>query len=262
MPQVATDDGVRLWYQLEGSAGAPAIVLSNSLGVTLGMWDAQMPALLQHFQVLRYDTRGHGQSEVAAAAYRVDRLGRDVIALLDACGIARAHFCGLSMGGMTGIWLAREAADRIDRVALCNTSARIGPPEVWDNRIAAVRAGGMEPIVQGVIERWFTPGFRNRAPTEVQRIAAMLRAMPPEGYAAACEAIREMDQREQLATIRARTLVIAGTFDQATPPAGGRHIVDNVAGARYVELAAAHLSNVEAADVFTGALIDFLTVTG
>jgi 3-oxoadipate enol-lactonase len=262
MPHVTTDDGVKLWYQLEGSAGAPTIVLSNSLGTTLAMWDAQMPALLAHFQVLRTDTRGHGQSGVPVAPYRVDRLGRDVVALLDACGIARAHFCGLSMGGMTGLWLAREAPDRVDRVALCNTAARIGPPEVWDNRIAAVRAGGMEPIVPGVIERWFTPGFLDRAPAEVQRIASMLRATPREGYAAACEAIREMDQRAQLATIRARTLVIAGTFDQATPPAGGRQIADGIAGARYVELAAAHLSNIEAEAAFTSALVDFLTVTG
>jgi len=262
MPFATTDDGTKLWYQLEGSAGAPTIVLSNSLGTTAAMWDAQMPALLKHFQVLRTDTRGHGQSGVPSAPYRVERLGRDVVALLDACGIARAHFCGLSMGGMTGIWLAREAGDRVDRVALCNTAARIGPPEVWDNRITAVRAGGMEPIVQGVIERWFTPGFRDRAPAEVERIAAMLRATPREGYAAACEAIREMDQREQLATIRARVLVIAGTFDQATPPAGGRQIVDGIPGARYVELTAAHLSNIEAAGGFTSALVDFLTVTG
>jgi 3-oxoadipate enol-lactonase len=262
MPHVATDDGVKLWYQLEGSAGAPTIVLSNSLGTSLEMWDAQMPALLQRFQVLRYDTRGHGRSDVPPAPYRVDRLGRDVVALLDACGLARAHFCGLSMGGMIGMWLAREAPDRVERVALCNTSARIGPPEVWDKRIEAVRAGGMTVIVGGVIERWFTPAFRERAPAEVERIAAMLRGMPPDGYIAACTAIREMDQRAQLGSIGVRTLVIAGAVDQATPAADGKWAAEQIPGARYVELAAAHLSNIEAADAFTAALVDFLTVTG
>jgi 3-oxoadipate enol-lactonase len=262
MPFVTTDDGVKLWYQLEGSAGAPTLVLSNSLGTALAMWDAQMPALLQRFQVLRTDTRGHGRSDVPAAPYRVDRLGRDVVALLDAVGLQRVHFCGLSMGGMTGMWLAREAADRVERVVLCNTSARIGPPEVWDKRIATVRAEGMGAIVGGVIERWFTPAFRDAAPGEVERIAAMLRATPAAGYTAACEAIREMDQRAQLAAIRGRVLVIAGAADQATPAADGKWAAEQIPGARYVELPAAHLSNIEAADAFTAALVDFLTVTG
>ncbi len=261
MAIVTTDDGVKLWYQIEGSAGAPPIVLSNSLGTDLAMWDAQMPTLLQQFQVLRYDARGHGRSGVPPQPYLVDRLGRDVIALLDACGISKAHFCGLSMGGMTGMWLGREAATRIDRLALCNTAARIGPPDVWDKRIAAVTAGGMTSITPGVIERWFTPAFRARDPQAVQRIVAMLHGTPAEGYMAACRAIRDMDQREQLAPIKARTLVIAGTSDQATTAADGRLLAERIAGARYVELAAAHLSNIEAADAFTDTLLTFLNAT-
>jgi 3-oxoadipate enol-lactonase len=261
MSFVTTDDGVRLWYQIEGSAAAPVIVLSNSLGTDLAMWDAQLPALTAQFQVLRYDARGHGQSSVPPQPYLVDRLGRDVLALLDACGIARAHFCGLSMGGMTGMWLAREAPERIDRLALCNTAARIGPPEVWDKRVETVRAAGMAAIVPGVIERWFTAPFRLRDPEAVARIVAMLRATPPEGYVAACLAIRDMDQRDQLATIRARTLVIAGAADQATPAADGRLVAERIPGARFVELAAAHLSNIEAADDFTAALLGFLNST-
>jgi 3-oxoadipate enol-lactonase len=237
-------------------------VLSNSLGTDLAMWDAQMPALLQLFQVLRYDTRGHGRSSVPGAAYAVDRLGRDVLALLDACGLARAHFCGLSMGGMTGMWLGCHAAARVERLALCNTAARIGPPEVWDKRIEAVRGGGMAAITSAVIERWFTPAFRAREPDAVARIVAMLHATPPDGYVAACGAIRDMDQRDRIAAIRARTLVIAGASDQATPAADGRVVAEKIPGARYVELAAAHLSNIEAADDFTAALVDFLTVTG
>ncbi len=261
MAFVTTDDGVRLWYQIEGSAGAVPIVLSNSLGTDLTMWDAQMPALKQQFQVLRYDTRGHGQSSVPTAPYQVDRLGRDVVALLDACGIGRAHFCGLSMGGMTGMWLGRAAPERVDRLVLCNTAARIGPPEVWDKRVEAVRAGGMTAITPGVIERWFTPDFRAREPKAVERIVAMLHATPPEGYSAACRAIRDMDQRADIASIKARTLVIAGASDQATPAADGRAAAAAIPGARYVELAAAHLSNIEAADAFTEALVTFLTAT-
>jgi 3-oxoadipate enol-lactonase len=257
MSFVTTDDGVRLWYQIEGSAAAPTIVLSNSLGTDLAMWDAQMPALIGYFQVLRYDTRGHGRSSVPQP-YLVDRLGRDVLALLDACGLARAHFCGLSMGGMTGMWLAREAPERVERLVLCNTAARIGPPEIWDKRVETVRAGGMATIVPGVIERWFTAPFQARDPGAVARIADMLRATAPEGYVAACLAIRDMDQREQLATIRARTLVIAGAADQATPAADGRLVAERIAGARFVELAAAHLSNIEAAPDFTAALLGFL----
>jgi len=262
MSFVTTDDGVRLWYQIDGSAAAPTIVLANSLGTDLTMWDAQLPALVGQFQVLRYDTRGHGRSDVPPQPYLVDRLGSDVLALLDACGIARAHFCGLSMGGMTGMWLGREAPARIDRLALCNTAARIGPPEIWDKRVETVRAGGMAAIVPGVIERWFTAPFRLRDPEAVARIVAMLRATPPEGYVAACLAIRDMDQRDQLATISARTLVIAGASDQATPAADGRLVAERIAGARFVELAAAHLSNIEAADDFTAALLGFLNSTG
>jgi 3-oxoadipate enol-lactonase len=261
MAHVTTDDGIRLWYQIDGSAGAPPIVLSNSLGTTVAMWDAQMPALLAHFQVIRYDSRGHGQSDVPTAPYDVARLGRDVVALLDACGLARAHFCGLSMGGMTGMWLGRAAAARIDRLALCNTAARIGPPDVWDKRIAAVASGGMDAIVPGVIERWFTKAFTAREPAEVARIAAMLRATAPAGYTAACLAIRDMDQRDQVAAITAPTLVIAGASDQATPAADGKLVAERVPGARFVELAAAHLSNIEAAGAFTDALVGFLTAT-
>ncbi len=258
MPFITTDDGIRLWHQIEGPEKAPVLVMSNSLGTNLAMWDPQMPALRQRFRVLRYDTRGHGQSSVPTAPYKVDRLGRDVLALLDGLKIERAHFCGLSMGGFTGMWLGREAPKRIDRLVLCNTSARIGPPELWTKRIETVRASGMNAIMQGVIERWFTPAFRDRAPQDVERIAAMARATPPEGYATACEAIRDMDQREQISAIRAPTLVIAGASDQATPAVDGRFLAEHIQGARYVELPAAHISNVEAAEAFTAALLDFL----
>ena len=157
----------KLHYQLDGADDAPLLVLSNSLGTTLDMWLPQMPALLEHFRVLRYDTRGHGQSEVTPGPYTIAQLGNDVLALLDHVQAPRAHFCGLSMGGMTGIWLGIHAPDRIDRLVLCNTSAAIGVPEVWNARIAQVRQGGMPVIIDTVLERWFTNDFLAHAPAQV-----------------------------------------------------------------------------------------------
>lgn len=259
MPYLSADDGVRLWYQLDGREEAPLLVLSNSLGTALELWDPQMAQLERYFRVLRYDMRGHGKSDPPAVPYTMDRLGRDVLALLDALAVPRACFVGISMGGMIGLWLGLHAADRFERLALCNTAARIGPPDMWNKRIETVTANGMDAIVPAVIGRWFTLPFCEREPATVDRIAAMLRATPAAGYAAACAAIRDMDQRHGLAAIKARTLVITGSFDQATPAPDGRYIADQIGGARYVELAAAHLSNIEAADGFTYALTDFLT---
>ncbi|WP_341702169.1 3-oxoadipate enol-lactonase [Ferrovibrio sp.] len=259
MPSIVTDDGVSLNYRLDGPEAAPVLVLSNSLGTDLAMWDAQMPALMAAgHRVLRYDTRGHGGSGLSPAAYQVDRLGRDVLVLMDGLGIARAAFCGLSMGGMTGMWLGVHAPARFSRLVLCNTAAKIGTPDVWNGRIATVEAGGMEAIVAGVIQRWFTEGFVAAQPQAVERIAAMLRATAPAGYCAACAAVRDMDQRAAIAGIRLPVLVIAGSHDLATPAADGRAAADSIPGARYVELPAAHLSNIECETAFTLALLGFL----
>lgn len=259
MPHFACQDGVELHYRLDGDETAPVLVLSNSLGTDLGMWEPQMPALLRHFRVLRYDTRGHGLSGLPPAPYQVDRLGKDVVALLDALGIAKVRFCGLSMGGMTGMWLGVHAPDRIDRLALCNTAAKIGTPEVWNGRIAAVEKGGMAAIQPGVIQRWFTESFVTRNPEAINPIAAMLLSTAPEGYVAACGAVRDMDQRQAIHAIRAPTLVIAGTYDLATSAADGRALADAIPGAEYLKLPAAHLSNVECAGAFNAALLNFLT---
>jgi len=249
MPHLTTDDGERIFYRLDGKADAPVLAMSNSLGTTHEMWAHQMPALEKKFRVLRYDVRGHGQSSVPAKSYKVDRLGK----------AKRVHFCGLSMGGVTGMWLGRYAPERIDRLVLCDTGAKIGTPEIWNQRIKTCREGGMEPLMQGVVERWFTAGFRQKAPQEVEKIAKQTRSTPPEGYAKSSEALRDMDLREEIAQIRAKTLVICGAHDPATTPADAKFIVDKIKGARYVELPAAHISNVEAADQFTKALVDFLT---
>lgn len=248
----------KLHYEVAGPEDAPLLVLSNSLGTTMDMWLPQMPAFLEHFRVLRYDTRGHGQSSVTQGPYTIAQLGADVVALLDHLHIERAHFCGLSMGGMTGIWLGVHAAQRIDRLVLCNTSAAIGVPEVWNARIAKVRQEGMDAIVDNVMSRWFTADFLAHAPAQVARVKAMLRNTSPHGYVANCAAVRDMDQRALLSAITAPTLVIGGKHDQATPPEHGELIARGIARARYAELNAAHLSNWETAQAFTQQVINFL----
>jgi 3-oxoadipate enol-lactonase/4-carboxymuconolactone decarboxylase len=198
-----------------------------------------------------YDSRGHGQSAVTNGPYDIAQLARDALGLLDALRIDRANFCGLSMGGMVGQWLGANAPQRIGRLALCNTGAQVGTPDLWNARIDAVMNGGMAAIVDGVIARWYTPAFVAAAPDAIARTRNMLLTTPANGYIASCAAVRDMDQRASAGRIVAPTLVIAGTHDAATPPAAGRFLADTIAGAKYVELAAAHLSNVEAEETAT-----------
>ncbi len=257
MPFVDTGNG-KLHYAIDGADDAPVLVLSNSLGTTLDMWLPQMPALVEHFRVLRYDTRGHGQSDVTPGPYSMAQLGGDVVTLLDYLKIPRAHFCGLSMGGMTGIWLGIHQPTRIDRLVLCNTSAAIGVPEMWNARIAQVRQGGMDAVIATVLDRWFTADFLSHAPAQVERVKAMLAKTSIDGYAANCAAVRDMDQRADLGRIASPTLVIGGKHDKSTPPEHGELIARSIPGARYVELNAAHLSNWEVAQAFTHQVRGFL----
>ncbi|MCY1299437.1 3-oxoadipate enol-lactonase 2 [compost metagenome] len=238
------------------------LVLSNSLGTDLHMWDAQIPAFTQHFQVLRYDTRGHGQSVVSEGPYSIEQLGRDVLALLDALDIAKASFCGLSMGGLIGQWLAINAPERIQRLVLCNTAAKIGSPDVWNPRIDTVLAGGaqaMRDLRDASISRWFTPEFAESQPAKVEPIVGMLAQTSPEGYAANCAAVRDADYREQLGSISAPTLVVCGSGDPVTTTEHGRFMQERIRGAELVEFHAAHLSNVQAGDAFSRRVLDFLT---
>lgn len=249
----------RLNYELEGEEGAPALILSNSLGTTLQMWAPQMPTFLRHFRVLRYDTRGHGNSDVTPGPYSMAQLGADVVALMDRLGIARAHFCGLSMGGMIGMWLGANRPSRIDRLVLSNTAARIGTPEMWNARIDKIMNEGMAAIVPALVDRWFSAEFQQRAPKEVDIVRAMLLDNSLAGYAANCVAVRDMDQRDQVARIAVPTLVIAGTYDLASPPEDGKWLSQQIRGAQYAELPACHLSNWEAAQSYTEQVVRFLT---
>ena len=256
---VTTDGGCRLQYRIDGPSDAPALLLSNSLGTNVAMWDAQLVEFARAFRVIRYDARGHGASDVDRDPYPFARLGMDAVAVLDALEVARASFCGVSMGGMVGQWLGVNAAERFDRLVLANTAACMPPPQMWDARIALVRESGTGAIAPAVIERWFTPGFRERQPAEVSRIAAMLEATPAAGYAAACAAIRDMDQRAGRARIGLPVLVIVGEHDPATPPEFGEAIAAGITGAALVRLDAAHLSNVEQPGAFNANVLAFLT---
>jgi 3-oxoadipate enol-lactonase len=257
MPFAQVGD-LRTHYELRGSA-CPVLVFSNSLGTDFSMWDPQMAQLTRHFRVLRYETRGHGQSTVTAGDYTIDQLGRDVLDLLDTLHLKRVHFCGLSLGGIIGIWLGLNAPHRLHRLVLCNTAARIGSAEMWNARIATVRKEGMKPIAAAVIERWFTPEFRAAFSERVAKAQAMLETAPPAGYAACCAAIREMDQRETVSQIKTPTLIIYGAQDPVTPPVDAEFLNDRIGGSVKLELNAAHLSNVEQPDAFTAAVSSFLT---
>ena len=247
--------------QSEGPDEAPVLVLSNSLGTDLHMWDAQIPAFTEHFRVLRFDTRGHGKSLVTEGPYNIEQLGHDVLALLDALNIQRAHFCGLSMGGLIGQWLGINAGERLHKLVVCNTAAKIGEPAIWNPRIETVLRDGQAAMValrDASIARWFTPDFAEAHPDQAKRITDMLAATSPQGYAANCAAVRDADYREQVSAIKVPTLVISGTEDAVTPPSGGHFIQERVAGAEYAEFYAAHLSNVQAGAAFSDRVVKFL----
>ena len=258
MPQIASN-GIDIHHELSGPAEAPVVLLSNSLGTRLEMWDAQLPALAQRYRVLRYDSRGHGRSTAPEGPYDIDLLAEDALGLLDALGIERAHFCGLSMGGMVGQALAARHPERLRSLTLCSTACHMTPKEIWDQRIQAVRQGGMAAIADAVVERWFTEGFRAEPSILVERVRQMILETPPHGYAACCGAIRDMDLRAAIGAIRLPTLIIMGAEDPATPPAKGEEIRERIAGARLEVIPdAAHLVNIEQDVAFDASLLAFL----
>ncbi len=257
MPFVETENS-RIHYLLEGPASAATLVFSNSLGTNLSMWDPQAVAFREKFQILRFDTRGHGNSSVAPGSYSIEQLGEDVLALLDKLHLDRVHFCGLSMGGMIGMWLGANAPNRLHKLSLCSTAAKISTAEMWNARIETVRKSGMKSIAPGVMERWFTPGFRAKHEATVATCQKMVEVTNPEGYAACCAAVRDFDFREHLQGIRVPTLVMSGAHDPATTPTDGRFLAEYIPDSCYFELNAAHLSNIEDREQFNSALSDFL----
>jgi 3-oxoadipate enol-lactonase len=222
------------------------------------MWDAQAAALANRFYVVRYDTRGHGQSMRGSAPVTIARLGQDVAGLLDLLGIRRAHFCGISMGGLTGQWLGAHAPARIGRLVLANTAARIGTAEGWAARAGLVRAEGMGAVADGAAARWFTPAFIERERHTVSQMIGALREQDAEGYAACCDALAGADLRGALGSIAAPTLSIAGEFDPVTTVADGEALAAGIPGAQLALVPASHISNIEAEQAFTGALLRFL----
>lgn len=249
-------DGARLHYRDEGPREAPAIVFSNSLGTDLRMWQPQARALAGDFRVVRYDTRGHGRSDAPPGPYTLDQLGGDLLALLDALGIAHAHVCGLSLGGMTALWLAAHHPGRVERAVFANTAARIGSDESWAARIALVRAvGGMAAVRDVALPRFFSAAFRMRHPDLAQRIGAMVESTPPRGYIGCCEALRDADLHAVIGRIAAPSLVIGGALDESTPPAQARELHAAIPGSELIIFPdTAHLSNLEQADAFTARL--------
>jgi 3-oxoadipate enol-lactonase len=247
--------GLTLWYDVSGRADAPPLLLSHALGTTADLWAPQMAAFANAFRVIRYDTRGHGRSSVPPGSYAIDQLGRDALAVLDAAGVDRAHIGGLSLGGLTAMWLGIHAPHRIISLILSSTAARIGTPEGWNDRIQQVRTIGLGAIADATMERWFTNGFRERHPDIVSRHRAMVASCHPDGYLGCCAAIRDADLREAIAGIDAPVLIIAGAADPVTTPDHGREMRARIARSRMVTLEAAHLSNVERADEFNATVL-------
>jgi len=239
---------------------APVVVLSNSLGSTLAMWDRQVAALAEHFRVVRYDTRGHGGSPMPPGPYTIADLAGDLVALLDRLEVERAHLVGLSLGGMTSMRVAAHDPERVDRLAVLCTSARLAPASAWRERAATVRAGGAGAVAAAVVARWYTAEWRAACPALVAAAEAMVASTPAEGYASCCEAIAAMDLTGDLGRIAAPTLAIAGADDPATPPDHLERIAAGIPAAQLLVVDhAAHLANDEQPAIVTAALLDHLT---
>jgi 3-oxoadipate enol-lactonase len=259
MPVHTTDDGCRLAFSISGPADAPALVLSNSLGTNRSLWDRQVDVLSTRFRVLRYDTRGHGESDAPPGDYTIDRLGQDVLSLMDAAGVPRAHVCGISIGGLTALWLGVHAPDRVDRLVLANTAAKIGSLELWAERIRVVTTEGLDALADATMGRWFTAAFREAEPGTVARFRAALRSTSATGYLGCCAALRDADLRDLAPQVRATCLVVTGAHDPATPPADGAWLARTIPDATLRQLDAAHISNVERAREFNDAVDQFLS---
>ncbi|WP_373986939.1 3-oxoadipate enol-lactonase [Duganella sp. BuS-21] len=246
-------------YQIDGQPGKPWLMFCNSLGTDLHMWQAQVEFLKNDFRIVRYDTRGHGGSEVVPGAATLAQLGQDVLSLLDSLDIERVHFCGLSMGGAIAQWLGIHAPQRLNKLVVANSAPRIGTPQGWMDRAAQVRASGLDAVADGAAGRWFTPAFIEREPQRVAGLVATLRGGSPQGYASCCDALAAADLHAGLAAIITPTLLIAGDSDPITTVADANAMREQIPAAVLVTLAASHISNIEAEAGFNRALLAFLS---
>ncbi len=259
MPMMTVSDGCALHYRFDGDGDRPVLVLSNSLGSTTEMWDPQIDALTGHFRVLRYDNRGHGASDVPPGPYTIERIARDAQDLIEGLELGPVAFCGLSMGGMVGMWLGANAPQLLTRAVFSNTSAYFGQPELWNQRIAAIEQEGMQAAAEGVIQRWLTAEFMQNDPVATAKALAMVAGISPAGYVAAAAGVRDVDLRDALARISIPVLVIAGALDPSTPPVMAEALVEALPDARLAILDAAHLSNIEKAEEYNKLIISFLS---
>src|SRR5262245_37339837 len=251
-------DGCPIYVAIEGPERAPVLMLSNSLGTTHAMWQPQVAAFTQHFRLVRFDRRGHGQSGVPAGPYTMERLARDALAILDRLGLRKVNWCGLSMGGMEGMWLGANAPERFERLVLCNTSSYFPDKTVWNDRLRMAREKGLAAMAGATMERWFTKEFREREPATIKAMIEMFVATPLAGYIACGEAVRDMDHRALLPKVAVPTLVVAGRHDPATVLPAGEYVRDNIPGAALKVLEAAHISNIEQTAAFNQAVLEFL----
>jgi 3-oxoadipate enol-lactonase len=249
---------VKIYYEWAGQESLPVLVFSNGLGTNVHLWDGQVEAFSKHFRILRYDVRGHGQSAVTPGPYTLAQLSRDLVHLIDFLKLDRVDFCGLSMGGMTGMFLGANAANRFHKLVLCNTASKFSSEDMWNKRIEAVERGGMKEVAGSILERWLTQAFRSAHPAETQAVLSMLESANPEGYAACCSAVRDTDLRNTLKDIHLPSLVLTGTHDPAATPAASMVLAKSIPGAVYAELPASHISNVEARTQFTQQVLEFL----
>jgi len=257
---LAQVNGTTLNYRFDGPEEGAVVMLSDYLASDLTMWDLQIPALVDAgYRVLRYDSRGHGQSAVSRGPYAIELLEADAEGLMDALGLERVHFCGLSMGGMVGQMLGARHGERLISLTLCSTSSHMAPKEIWNERIEMVRENGMNAVVEGTIDRWFTKGGQERLEGEVEKVRRMILNTPVDGFCACCAAIRDMDQRDAIRTISTRTLVVVGEHDPGTPVAAAEFIHERIASSQLRVLSdAAYFVNVEQTKTFNNTLLEFI----